>query len=81
MSFNPFGSVPVPRKKSTNFDESHSVSGTFPLSKVIPVFFTDTLPGSTWKINTFNLSRLEPGRVSVKNTGITFESGKVPLTE
>ena len=57
--FNPFGSVPVPKKGRTNFNESFELSGTFPLSKVCPVCFIDSLPGSSWKINAFNLTRLE----------------------
>lgn len=57
--FNPFGSVPVPKKKRTNFNESFELSGTFPLSKVCPVCFIDSLPGSSWNINAFNLTRLE----------------------
>lgn len=57
--FNPFGSIPVPKKGRTNFDESHGVSGSFPLSKVIPVFMTETIPGDRWKINAFNLTKLE----------------------
>ena len=59
MAFNPFGSVPVSKKGRTNFNESHEVSGTFPLSKLCPVFFARTLPGSSWKVNVFNLTRLE----------------------
>ena len=56
---NPFDSVPVPRKGRTNFNESHSLSGTFPLSKLVPIFFTPTLPGDKWNIDLYNLSRLE----------------------
>ena len=57
--FNPFASVPVQPMRSTNFDESHEVSGNFPLSYVCPVFMTETLPGDRWKINTYNLTKLE----------------------
>ena len=59
MAFNPFGSVPVPKKGRTNFNESHTLSGTFPLSKVCPVFFTETIPGDSWNINVFNLTKLQ----------------------
>lgn len=59
MNYSPFGSVPVPKKKRTIFNESHSVSGTFPLSKVCPVCFIDSLPGSSWNINVHNLTKLE----------------------
>ena len=57
--FNSFGSVPVPKKGRTNFNESFELSGTFPLSKVCPVCFIDSIPGSSWNINAFNLTRLE----------------------
>lgn len=56
---NPFGSVPVPKKGRTLFNESHSVSGSFPMSQLVPVFFTDTIPGDRWDINVFNLTKLE----------------------
>lgn len=54
-----FSSIPVPKKGSTNFDESHSVSGTFPLSQLCPVFWCETIPGDRWKINVFNHTKLE----------------------
>lgn len=54
-----FGSVPVPKKGRSLFNESHSVSGTFPLAKCVPVFMTETIPGDSWNINVFNLSKLE----------------------
>lgn len=56
---NVFGSVPVPKKGRTNFNESHSVSGSFPLTQLIPVFCTETIPGDRWDINVFNLTKLE----------------------
>lgn len=59
MNFGPFSSVPVSQKRRTNFNESHSLSGTFPLSKVCPVCFLDSLPGSSWNINVYNLTKLE----------------------
>lgn len=59
MNYSPFGSIPVPKKRRTNFNESHSLSGTFPLSKVCPVCFIDSLPGSSWNINVHNLTKLE----------------------
>lgn len=59
MNFNPFGSVPVPKKGRTNFNESHSLSGTFPLSKMIPVVHIDSIPGSAWNIDVYNLTKLE----------------------
>ena len=54
-----FGSVPVPKKGRTNFNESHSVSGSFPMTQLIPVFCTETIPGDRWDINVFNLTKLE----------------------
>lgn len=59
FGFDPFGSVPVPKKGRTVFNESHSLSGTFPLSTCVPVFFTDTIPGDSWTINVHNLTKLE----------------------
>lgn len=59
MDYSVFGSIPVPKKGRTNFDEGHSVSGTFPLSKVCPVCFIDSIPGSSWNINVHNLTKLE----------------------
>ena len=56
---NPFGSVPVPKKGSTLFDESHSLSGNFPFSVLAPVFLAETIPGDRWDINVFNLTKLE----------------------
>ena len=56
---NPFGSVPVPKKGRTNFDESHSVSGSFPLTQLIPVLTAETIPGDRWDINVYNLTKLE----------------------
>lgn len=56
---NPFGSVPVPKQGRTLFDESHEVAGTFPLSSLCPVFLTETIPGDTWDIDVFNLTKLE----------------------
>lgn len=54
-----FSGIPVPKKGRTNFNESHSVSGNFPLSHLCPVFMTETIPGDRWKINTFNVTKLE----------------------
>lgn len=55
----PFDSVPVAKKGRTLFDESHEVSGTFPLSYANPVFCTETIPGDSWNINVFNTTKLE----------------------
>ena len=57
--FDPFSGIPVGKIGRTNFDEAHEVAGTFPLSKVCPVFTTETIPGDSWDINVFNLTRLE----------------------
>lgn len=58
-NFSPFGSIPVPKKGRTVFDESHEVSGTFPLSYLCPVFMTETIPGDSWTVNVFNTTKLE----------------------
>lgn len=55
----PFSSIPVGKVGRTLFDESHEVSGTFGLSYCQPVFMTETIPGDSWNINVFNLTRLE----------------------
>lgn len=54
-----FGSVPVSKKGRTLFNESHSVCGSFPLTSLVPVFATETIPGDRWDINVFNLTKLE----------------------
>lgn len=76
---NVFGSIPVPRKGRTNFDLSHSLAGTFSLSDLQPVLFLDALPGSSYRINVFNLTKLEtliaPAMQQVNASLLTF---KVP---
>ena len=58
-AFDPFSGIPVKKLGRTNFDEAHEVAGNFPLSKVCPVFTTETIPGDSWDINVFNVTRLE----------------------
>lgn len=58
-NFSPFGSIPVKTKRRTLFDESHELSGNFPLSYCCPVFLTETIPGDSWNINLFNTTKLE----------------------
>lgn len=57
--FDPFSGIPVKKLGRTNFDEAHEVSGNFPLSKVCPVFTTETIPGDSWDVNVFNITKLE----------------------
>ena len=60
MSLSPFGSIPVGKKGRTNFDLSHSLSGTFGLGYCQPVFMTqDVIPGDRFSIRVHNLTKLE----------------------
>ena len=54
-----FGSIPVGKLGRTNFNLSHQLTGNFKEGLVYPVFCEDSLPGDSWKIKTYNISRLE----------------------
>lgn len=56
---NVFETVPVKKKGRAVFDERHTLSGNFPLSTLVPVFFTETIPGDSWTIRAHNLTKLE----------------------
>lgn len=79
MAYNVFGSIPVPKKGRTNFDLSHSLAGTFSMSDLQPVLFLDCLPGTSYRIKVWNLTKLEtliaPAMQQVNASLLTF---KVP---
>lgn len=54
-----FGSIPVGKIGRTNFNLSHQLTGNFKEAVVYPVFCEDSLPGDSWKIKTYNISKLE----------------------
>lgn len=56
---NIFGSVPVGKIGRTNFNLSHQLTGNYKEGLCYPVFLEETLPGDSWSINTFNISKLE----------------------
>lgn len=56
---NVFGSVPVGKIGRTNFNLSHQLTGNYKEGLCYPVFLEETLPGDSWKISTFNISKLE----------------------
>lgn len=54
-----FQSIPVGRIGRTNFNLSHQLTGNFKEGICYPVFCEETLPGDSWRINTYNISKLE----------------------
>lgn len=54
-----FQSIPVGRIGRTNFNLSHQLTGNFKEGICYPVFCEETLPGDSWSINTYNISKLE----------------------
>lgn len=56
---NVFGSIPVGKIGRTNFNLSHQLTGNYKEGICYPVFLEETLPGDSWKISTYNISKLE----------------------
>lgn len=54
-----FQSIPVGRVGRTNFNLSHQLTGNFKEGICYPIFCEETLPGDSWRINTYNISKLE----------------------
>lgn len=54
-----FGSVPVGKIRRSNFNLSHQLTGNFQEGVCYPVFCEDSLPGSSWTINLYNITKLE----------------------
>lgn len=54
-----FQSIPVGKVGRTNFNLSHQVTGNFREGICYPIFCEETLPGDSWSINTYNITKLE----------------------
>lgn len=55
-----FAGVPIINHPRATYDMSCNVKTSFNVGQLIPFFFTEVLPGDTWKVNTSKVLRMTP---------------------